>query len=199
MAVDYEDRKKQIFDVALGLFAKNGYNSVSVRQIAPAVGLHPATLYHYYSSKEEILTEIFERYDTLRWSNLPHLSKLLKLVETEPPHEVLAQTIAVYPAEILPFMSSALRIANSMSTVDERASEIMDSLMNTAGDYARPLLRRMLELDLIEPIDIDNFALVFNCFCFSAAVRHYEDKRIANENYAAGLKLIFQLVKVKEK
>ncbi len=51
--------KEKIFDAAVDLFAENGYDRVSVRDIARAVGLTEGAVYKHYSSKDEILESIF--------------------------------------------------------------------------------------------------------------------------------------------
>ncbi len=45
---------------ALGLFSKMGYEGTSMREIAAAVGVKPASLYNHYRAKEEILWEIVQ-------------------------------------------------------------------------------------------------------------------------------------------
>lgn len=52
--------KEKIFDVSLDLFSKKGYDSVSLREIAEEVGIKKSSIYSHYSSKESILTDIFE-------------------------------------------------------------------------------------------------------------------------------------------
>lgn len=52
------NRKEEILDVAAQLFAEHGYDAVSQTELAKAVGLSKATLYHHFSSKEEILGAI---------------------------------------------------------------------------------------------------------------------------------------------
>lgn len=57
--------KDKIFDVALDLFSKKGYDSVSIRTIASNVGIKESSIYNHYSSKKEILMSIlnyFEEY-----------------------------------------------------------------------------------------------------------------------------------------
>ncbi len=51
-------RKEEILDVAAAMFAERGFDAVSLTDIAAAVGLSKATLYHYFSRKEEILGTI---------------------------------------------------------------------------------------------------------------------------------------------
>lgn len=48
-------RYELILEVAARLFAAEGYTRTSLDMIAREVGLHKATLYHYFASKDEIL------------------------------------------------------------------------------------------------------------------------------------------------
>lgn len=62
-----EDTKKLILKKALELFSERGYDSVSVGEIASAVGIKAPSLYNHYKSKEEIFQAIVsdtaERYE----------------------------------------------------------------------------------------------------------------------------------------
>jgi AcrR family transcriptional regulator len=50
-----------IRDVALKLFLEKGYAETSIRDIAASAGINSATLYHYFPSKEAILSNIVSR------------------------------------------------------------------------------------------------------------------------------------------
>lgn len=54
--------KEKIFEVSLDLFSKKGYDSVSLREIAEEVGIKKSSIYSHYSSKEEILMDIFNQF-----------------------------------------------------------------------------------------------------------------------------------------
>lgn len=49
---------EQIVSAAARLFASDGYHEIGMREIADALGIRGASLYHHYSSKEEILFAI---------------------------------------------------------------------------------------------------------------------------------------------
>lgn len=51
-------RKDQIIQTASALFKQKGYASTSMRDIASAMGIEAASLYHHIASKEEILETI---------------------------------------------------------------------------------------------------------------------------------------------
>lgn len=53
--------KERIIEEALKLFAVNGFESVSVRTIAAAVGVRDSALYKHFSSKQAIFDTIVEQ------------------------------------------------------------------------------------------------------------------------------------------
>jgi AcrR family transcriptional regulator len=56
-------KRAEILDAALMLFAEQGYDRTSVREVARAVDLSQAGLLHYFSSKEELFAEVLRRRD----------------------------------------------------------------------------------------------------------------------------------------
>lgn len=59
--------KQKIVEESLRLFSEKGYEGVSMREIASAVGIRGASIYYYFKGKEDIFHAIFEemtkRYD----------------------------------------------------------------------------------------------------------------------------------------
>jgi AcrR family transcriptional regulator len=60
------DRRRQILDAAIRVFARQGYHSCRVSDIADEAGVAYGLVYHYFKSKEEVMNELF----TERWSLL---------------------------------------------------------------------------------------------------------------------------------
>ena len=59
-------RKKEILDTAEQLFASNGFDNTSTNDIINAIGIARGTLYHHFTSKEDILDSVIDRInDTL--------------------------------------------------------------------------------------------------------------------------------------
>ena len=57
--LDRSVRKQKIIDTAAALFHKKGYTSTSLDDVAGALGITKAALYHYVGSKDELLSIIY--------------------------------------------------------------------------------------------------------------------------------------------
>ncbi|MCF8331862.1 MAG: TetR/AcrR family transcriptional regulator [Bacteroidales bacterium] len=55
-----DDRRNEIIDAALNLFATEGYDSTSIARIAKEAKISKGLVYNYFSSKEELLTKVVE-------------------------------------------------------------------------------------------------------------------------------------------
>ncbi len=60
------DRRRQILDAAIRVFARQGFHSSRVADIADEAGVAYGLVYHYFRSKGQVMTELF----TERWSLL---------------------------------------------------------------------------------------------------------------------------------
>ena len=55
-----EDKKKAIFEAAIALIADGGLAGISMSKLAKKSGVPQATMYVYFSSKEQLLREVYE-------------------------------------------------------------------------------------------------------------------------------------------
>lgn len=81
------DKRRVILDAAVRVFARKGYHTCRVGDIAGEAGIAHGLLYHYFASKEEVLATIFRE----NWRDL--LATFARIEESgEPP---LAQLQAI--------------------------------------------------------------------------------------------------------
>lgn len=69
--VDHDRYRKELLSKSFDLFAEKGYGTVTMRQIAQALGVSTGTLYHYFPSKEVLFEQLLEeltRLDLLKAS-----------------------------------------------------------------------------------------------------------------------------------
>jgi AcrR family transcriptional regulator len=79
-----EERRQQLIDTALEVFARKGFDKTSVRELAAAAGVAQGLMYHYFKSKDKLLEAVVERH-----SFLPQLKTLLATLHNEPAAKVL--------------------------------------------------------------------------------------------------------------
>ncbi|HEX7293643.1 MAG TPA: TetR/AcrR family transcriptional regulator [Solirubrobacterales bacterium] len=60
------DKRRQILDAAIRVFARQGFHATRVSDIADEAGVAYGLVYHYFNSKDEVLNELFSE----RWSLL---------------------------------------------------------------------------------------------------------------------------------
>ena len=59
------DTKEKILLAALGLFARDGYEAVSVSMIAGELGMTKSALYRHYQNKRDIFEQILARMERM--------------------------------------------------------------------------------------------------------------------------------------
>lgn len=79
-----QERRQQLIDTALALFAEKGIERTSIKDIALHAGVAQGLLYHYFHSKDELLYAIIGQYNPL-----PDMGELLTGTEHRPAREVL--------------------------------------------------------------------------------------------------------------
>ena len=130
--MESETTKQRILMEALALFAQEGYEAVSVEQIAKAVGIKAPSLYNHYRSKRAIFDSILQRMEQQDSENAAACSVPEAPAETMP--EAYKQTSA---AELIAFSRQQFRYWTQdpfaaafrrMLTVEQYRSEEMNSL-----------------------------------------------------------------------
>lgn len=69
--------RERILDAALGAFSEQGFNAVSLRDIAARAGLTHVGLLHHFPSKEDLLVHVLERRDELDLAELREQTDVL--------------------------------------------------------------------------------------------------------------------------
>jgi len=89
-SIAQEEKRRLLLDAAVRVFARKGYHTCRVGDIAEEAGVAHGLLYHYFASKEELLETVFRE----NWSDL---LEAVKAVEEagEPAREQLRQVAAI--------------------------------------------------------------------------------------------------------
>jgi len=86
-------RRNHIVKVATELIARKGYNNISTRELATALGMSTGGLYHYIGSKQDILYLIINFTSDLTSETLERFDETMR---SETPSRLLSKSIEVY-------------------------------------------------------------------------------------------------------
>jgi len=83
--------REKILETAALIFSEKGFHATSMQDIARAVNLQKASLYHHVSSKQEILLELLDRALDILIERIEEV-----VAQPDPPEERLVQAMQVY-------------------------------------------------------------------------------------------------------
>ena len=170
--------KEKIFDAAVELFAERGYDRVSVRDIARAVGLTEGAVYKHYSSKDEILESIFAYIEGRIYPQAPE-SSIDAIVETLSFREILESVPRFMMAD--PHLAKITRIMLIELYHNEKIGNYFRrELIERPIDETEVLFRKLMERGKIRPCDPRAVATLFIsymvCWYFQTFILNYGER-----------------------
>ena len=147
-----ETRRAQFVDSALEVFAAQGFDGTSVKDLSEAAGATQGLLYHYFPSKEALLEATLERHYFL-----PELRRIAAPESDRPAAEVLlelARGFAGVLHEHRAVVQLMLREAPSNAAVRQRLDRGREEGVRLVADY----LASRVEAGELRPHDCDNSA-----------------------------------------
>lgn len=142
--------KDKIFDTALDLFSKKGYDSVSVRTIASEVGIKESSIYNHYSSKKDILMSILNYFEEYFKGNPLDDESIRKLLE-ENPEEFYHQGSEMFKQQI--FEEKILKIMKlifvQMYQIDEVKEFFLQEILGGSTDFWSDVFEILIQKNVI--------------------------------------------------
>ena len=83
-SIAQEERRRQILDAAVRVFARSGYHGSRVGDIAEEAGVAHGLLYHYFPSKEAVLQTIFRE----NWGALIERFRAVEVADEPAPEKL---------------------------------------------------------------------------------------------------------------
>jgi len=99
-----DQRRSELIQAALQLFAERGFRATTIADIATATGTAHGLVYHYFRSKDDLLEAVLDQY-----TFLPRLQALLEVSPDRPAFEVLTE-IAIGLSAMLRDRPEVLRL-----------------------------------------------------------------------------------------
>lgn len=155
--------KDKIFDHALQLFSEKGFDGVSIRDIARAVGIKESSIYNHYDGKRSIIDAVCQRFaDTLSVSR-PPLSEVEKWLDHMRPRDVFKALITFYGRQIDPRITQMARTVLAEQFHNETARRIFtEELIRKNSRYYAQVLALLEKKNKIRPCEKDTVANLFN-------------------------------------
>lgn len=142
--------KDKIFDTALDLFSKKGYDSVSVRTIASEVGIKESSIYNHYSSKKDILMSILKYFEEYFQRNPLDDENIRKLLEKNP-EEFYHQGSEMFKQQI--FEEKILKILKlifvQMYQIDEIKDFFLREILGGSVDFWSDVFEILIQKNVI--------------------------------------------------
>ena len=142
--------KDKLFDMALDLFSKKGYDSVSVRTIASEVGIKESSIYNHYSSKKDILMSILNYFEEYFKGNPLDDENIRKLLE-ENPEEFYHQGSEMFKQQI--FEEKILKIMKlifvQMYQIDEVKEFFLREILGGSTDFWSDVFEILIQKNVI--------------------------------------------------
>ena len=124
-----DERRNEILDAADELFCKKGFDGTSTNDILDKVGIARGTLYYHFSSKEEILDALIERYNK-------------RLLSTA---KIIAEDKSI------PVNERMVRVITSLNISDDSHNEIMEQIHKPQNALMHQKIQKVM-LNGVTPI-----------------------------------------------
>ena len=154
------DTKTSIFNISLRMFAENGYENVSVRDIAEAVGIKAASIYNHYESKEKILDACYDFYLKNRNTFRLNREQYEPVIRNGTKEEVLNLFSYIFDTSIHENMGYAVFVIYSRVFSDARAREIYAGEMNDSIQYLQEVFSFGITIGRFNSFNIQAVSLV---------------------------------------
>jgi Transcriptional regulator len=144
--------KENILVNATLLFAKKGYAAVSMREIADATGIKPASLYNHFTNKEILWQNVLWHAKELYLLYFAHLDETLASAET---FEEVLEVIFTEPKRMANvFTCYAFSMTQAEQFRDRAAGDFFTSVcLEYSIDFLQSWLEKCIAKGLVKPFD----------------------------------------------
>jgi len=106
-------RRDELLAIAAGLFAERGFKNTTVRDIADAAGILSGSLYHHFDSKESMVDELLDTFQTDLWTKYDAIeaSELTPKAKLEAVVRASFEAIGEHRNEVAIFQTDGLYLA----------------------------------------------------------------------------------------
>lgn len=134
-----ENRRNEIIDTSLKLFANQGYHSTNLDSIASEIGVTKAALYYYFHNKEEIIRAILNR-------SIKRMNQILEIGKSSlSPKEKLRQFITYHVLYGSDTADQAKITFEQLNILPKRSREVVKRKQREVVTLLQDILRQGIE------------------------------------------------------
>ena len=114
------------------------------------------------------------------------------MIESLPPIEVMLKMNFHYPPEISGIMNNIMAIGARNVSTDVDSFIFMQENVFATQKVTIPLLNRLIELDRIEPLDVQAFSNIVMHYCVSVVMLNSTPIKMDIDQWYRGLKYLYE-------
>ena len=154
-AVAAEEKRRTILDAAARVFARKGFHTSRVGDIAEEAGVAHGLLYHYFSSKDEVLETIFREH----WTTLLERVHEAEQTGDDPIEQLRGIAAAMFDGWLNE--PDVVRVVVREIARTEEISEHVGELVRPIGAIRRVIERGQAQGILRDDLDASMAAVIF--------------------------------------
>ncbi len=164
----------RILEVSSDLFARKGYDSTSLNEIAKAVGIKESSLYNHFKSKEGILEALFQVFREKAPESRPTEAEVDKMLMIMQPEEIFKHILFYFGSHENSMLENAAMVINNEKYKNQKAAETyFQCVVKEPSDYYERLIKKMSERGMIGKVDARMFAEQYNYVSISLTKEYF--------------------------
>lgn len=158
-----EQTARRVLDAAAELFARNGYDGVSLRAVAQRAGIRESSIYNHFQSKADLLETLFNEFIVGVPRTRPSEEELDRMLDIMEPEEVFKAILFHVGESVGGTLSNTAMIINFEKYRNPRATEMYyQYVIREPADYYERLIRKMMARGMVKPVDARMIAEQYN-------------------------------------
>jgi len=154
-------KKEEILLSTLDLASKYGLKSLSMSQIADSVGIKKPSLYNHFSSKEELIKEMYEYIRNKSKQNISNIT--LDNINEKSTYDILHNSVMNYKKMVLDEdMFKFYSVIYSERTTNNNASQIVIEETNKMINATKKLFKLLKDNNKLFVDDIEMASITFS-------------------------------------
>ncbi len=156
------DTKNLIFYKCIELFSEYSFELVSISDIAKAIGKTKSSIYNHFSSKQEILDEIYDFFCEHFTDNRNTIEEIEPIIQNGSIMDIIHSVFFSF-GDLESVLLPILRIVHQRKYHDETARLIVQNILLADGvKYAEDVFNRAVETGRLAPFDTHCLAVLCN-------------------------------------